>query len=292
MKENAIHTVVIIGAGNVATHLAMALYQAEVNISQVISRNPESAEKLSELVHAGFTTDWKELDTGADLYILSVPDDVIPEILDKNLWKDKILVHTAGSVSLDIFKNYTDFYGVFYPLQTFSKNKEVDFSQIPLCIEANSQGVFNNLEELASKISERIYHVNSEQRQKLHLSAVFACNFTNHLWSISEQLLNEDRLGFEMIKPLIGETYHKAMKQSPYQAQTGPALRNDQNTLKKHEKALEKHPELKKLYTELCLALCFKKRLPHGHYYRGKYRCGKNTLPKAWSRRYLHAIIQ
>jgi len=158
------------------------------------------------------------------------------------------VVHTAGSVAQNVFKNYSKNYGVFYPFQTFSKNKEVNFSEIPICIEANNEKFENKLINLAKKLSENVYKMNSEQRKYLHIAGVFANNFTNHMYYIASEILKQKNIDAEIINPLIKETANKLEKLSAYNAQTGPALRNDTESIKKHLNLLSSQPEFMEIY--------------------------------------------
>ncbi|MDD4198958.1 MAG: DUF2520 domain-containing protein [Paludibacter sp.] len=243
--------VVFIGAGNLATHLSRALQQAGEQIVQVYSRTMTSASELATLLNVPYTTNLDEIITDADVYFYAVSDDALESLVQLPLASNAIHVHTAGSVSMDVFIGKKSNYGVFYPLQTFSKTKQVDFKTIPLFIEASSPEVEAELFKIAHKVSEQVYRTNSEQRLKLHVSAVFASNFVNHLYQIASDVVKSANLPFEVLKPLILETAEKVMFLSPEQAQTGPAKRNDQGVINKHLETLDEHPALKKLYQDL-----------------------------------------
>ena len=240
--------VVLIGSGSVATHLGLALQSKGVTISQVYSRNVSNAETLAEKLNTLFITDISEIYKEADVYFYALSDNAFKSILRKIEMPDGIQVHTAGCIPMNEFEGFTTKFGVFYPLQTFSKNKPVNFSQIPICIEASNMEVQQQLLEIANLVSDKTFLINSENRKKLHLAAVFACNFTNYMYDIASKLLEESGLLFDMIQPLIEETAEKMKAMKPYDAQTGPAVRMDENTINKHLAMLNKNPELKKIY--------------------------------------------
>jgi predicted short-subunit dehydrogenase-like oxidoreductase (DUF2520 family) len=239
--------IVIIGAGNVATHLSKALVKTGNNVKQIYSRTEESARKLAAELGTSHITNLKFLDNEADLYVFSVSDNALPELAKEINIADKNAVHTAGSVPLSVFEGAKN-YGVFYPLQTFSKSREIDFKEVPLCIEANNKSFNEVLTKLAGQISENVWQIDSIQRKQLHLSAVFACNFVNHMYALSKKLVNDKNIDFEILHPLIKETALKALAMDPKSAQTGPALRNDTESLKKHIELLSSYPEIQELY--------------------------------------------
>lgn len=246
--------IVFIGCGNLATHLSQALLnEGECHILQLYSRTEQSASTLSaRLGQIPYTTELSDINDEADLYICALKDSVIEEVLEKaTILRGKRIVHTAGSIVATILSKFTSDYGVFYPLQSFSKMKEVDFRKIPLFIEASSQEFQNDLMALASRISEKNYLLDSEQRKKIHLSAVFVSNFVNHLYAIGEKMMAEAGVPFDALLPLIEEVAEKVHTVSPQSAQTGPAIRRDENVLTMHESMLKEHPEWLLLYKEL-----------------------------------------
>lgn len=243
-----INKVVILGAGNLATQLALALNEAGVDIQQIYSRTLQSATLLADKVKAKPIVNVSELVKKADLYIFALSDKAIQPVLDQIPVPIGNVVHTAGSIPMDVFENYAEMYGVFYPLQTFSKNRRVEFLDIPICIESNNQGLQTDLMELAGRISNNIHLIDSDQRKQLHLSAVFTCNFANHMYSIGEKLLAEKDVDFDLLKPLIKETAEKVQELDPLSAQTGPAIRFDKEVMDKHENALKDLPDVQKLY--------------------------------------------
>lgn len=242
--------IVLIGAGNLATRLGIALHEKGCTIVQVYSRTEQSAQALAEKVSATFTGLISDIVNDADLYIFSVKDDSLPELLRQMHKNDALWVHTAGSVPMEIFSQHNDNFGVFYPLQTFSKQTEVDFSTIPIYIEANQPHNVLYLKQLAALLSTQVIEASSEQRKTLHIAAVFACNFTNHMYVIAANLLEEKGLHFEQLIPLIQETAAKISTLHPQEAQTGPAVRFDKLVIGRHLEMLEDE-KLKNIYSLL-----------------------------------------
>lgn len=240
--------IVLIGSGNVATHLAGVFLKNRHEIVQIFSRNIEHAKQLALKTKSEALNQLSQITHQADLYIISVSDKAIPQIISKTDLKNKKVVHTAGSVSLDVFPEDFKNAGVFYPFQTFSKNREIDFSEIPLCIEANNPEFESFLIKLAETLSNNVWKINSEQRKYLHLSGVFACNFVNHLYAIAGDILEKKNIDRKILIPLVKETAAKIEELSPQQAQTGPAIRNDTESMKKHLDLLISTPEYKKIY--------------------------------------------
>ncbi len=240
--------IVILGAGNVATHLSIASKQAGFPIKCVYSKTIKAAKELALKVDSQYTDDLRGIPLEADLYIIAVKDEIIELIVDDLKLDYGTVVHTAGSISIDIFKKKFQNYGVFYPLQTFSKSREISFENIPICIEANNELLENKLLSLASNLSKRVYKIDSEKRKSLHLAAVFACNFSNHMFSIAQEIIKHSGISFDLLKPLIKETAQKAIDQEPLNAQTGPAIRNDENVILKHLEMLKDSPDFKKIY--------------------------------------------
>lgn len=241
--------IVFIGAGNVATHLATEFYQKGVEIIQVYSRTKKSAKELAEKTNADYTNDLSKIYKEADVYVYSVSDDVLFEVISNIKVADTLHIHTSGSSSLDIF--FDSYYntGVLYPLQTFSKNKKVSFSKIPFFIEGANEEKQEQIRTLASLLSEKIYIADSERRKKLHIAAVFVCNFVNHMYEIGAELIAEAGFSFDVLRPLIEETTEKISILTPYQAQTGPAVRNDRRIIEEHLQALEDKRDLADLYS-------------------------------------------
>jgi predicted short-subunit dehydrogenase-like oxidoreductase (DUF2520 family) len=243
--------ITIIGAGNLATQLGLTLYNEGYFISQIYSRNLKNASLLAKKIKGEAITDLKNLSSDSSIYIIAVKDDAIESVAGQLNFKDKIVVHTSGSIPIDVLKHCSKNYGVFYPLQTFSKEKSVDFKTIPVCIEANNSKTSTTLQYFAKSISENVKKVNSEQRKKIHLAAVFACNFSNYMYVVAEKILKKDKLSLDLLKPLIEETASKIKNYSPSVVQTGPAIRNDKKTMVAHIKLLSKEKDLQKIYTLL-----------------------------------------
>jgi len=231
-------TVTLLGAGNVAMHLYKALSKADnIAVNQWYNRSLKSIQQYKNDVEI---IDKLDALINADLYILAISDDAIGQLSQKLPFKDRLVVHTSGSVGIhDLDKNLHR--GVFYPLQTFSKNVNIDFKQVPLCLEALEKEDFNTLKRIGEAIGSPCYKINTEQRQTLHLAAVFVNNFTNQLYRIGHEISDIKAINFDILKPLIVETANKVQDISPYMAQTGPAIRHDKKTIKKHLKLLENH---------------------------------------------------
>lgn len=243
-----IKNIVLIGAGNVGTQLAYAFESAGLQIIQVYSRSVESAEKLANALYTDFTTNSKEIILDADLYVISVTDDAVELLANEMIFNDKLVVHTSGSLPMDVLTGISSNFGVFYPLQTFSKTRKADFKSIPICVEANTLENENRLLELGNSISENVLSVKSEERKVLHLAAVFACNFPNFMYAIAEQIIANNKLDFKLLKPLIKETAAKVQSIDPVDAQTGPAKRGDEKIMDQHIKLLKDSPGFKDIY--------------------------------------------
>lgn len=240
-----------IGAGNLATNLAFALFESGYEICEIYSRTEESAKSLACLVNSTHTTNLEKLELNADIYFVALKDDAINEILQKIDWDNKLIVHCSGSLPMDVLSSFSDNTGVFYPLQTFSKNRKVSFMEIPVFIESSDSDNEKKLVELARNISENVFVMNSEQRKYLHVSAVFACNFVNHFYTIGSEILKKNNIPFEVLRPLILETALKVQEMDPEKAQTGPAVRFDQTIVSKHLQLLEGIGNYSELYNSV-----------------------------------------
>lgn len=240
--------IVLIGAGNVATQLAKTFQKKNISIKQIYSQTLENAQKLAEKVNASFTNNLVEIDRRADVYFYAVKDNALEEIIRKINIREGLHIHTAGSIPISVFEGFAEKFGVFYPLQTFSKTREVDFARIPIFIEGNSSVSEQQIVQLAHLLSDKIFIASSEQRQLIHLSAVFACNFSNHMFNIANEIVTQAGFSFEILKPLIEETVQKLNDMTPFEAQTGPAVRNDENVIQKHLYLLANQPELANIY--------------------------------------------
>jgi predicted short-subunit dehydrogenase-like oxidoreductase (DUF2520 family) len=228
-------TVVLIGSGNVAHHLIQAFAKSKkVAVIQVFARQKERVNPLFDSTK--ITDNYADL-AEADVYLIAVSDDAITKVSAQLPFLNRLVAHTSGTVSLDALdpKNRK---GIFYPLQTFSKNKAVDFNQIPICLESPNEQDGALLDIVARSISDHVHKINSVQRKSLHIAAVFVNNFVNHLYQIGYEICNENKVPFEIVKPLILETANKVMTLSPKEAQTGPAKRNDNQTIQAHLNAL------------------------------------------------------
>ncbi|UJH91519.1 DUF2520 domain-containing protein [Antarcticibacterium sp. 1MA-6-2] len=210
-------SIVLFGAGNVATHLFSALSQAEgYEVIQVYNHQKKSLEEFKDKVPV--TTDFTEV-FPADIYILALKDEAIPLLAEKILYREAMILHTSGSTPLSILKHFSK-KGILYPLQTFSKSKALDFKTVPLCIEAANEQQLEEIKGLARQLSEKVYEISSEQRKALHLAAVFVSNFSNYMYSIGDEICRENDLPFEILHPLVLETATKATNMAPKDAQT------------------------------------------------------------------------
>ena len=230
----------LIGAGRVATHLGRVLLKRGHEIVQVYSRDVNHAEALASGISADAVSEIAQLNTYIDLAIIAVSDQAISQVIEQlsNVLNDVLIVHTSGSTNLSVLTQYHSRSGVFYPLQTFSFERDVDWANTPLFIEASSEQGSQLLNTLAGQISQRVYLYSSEQRLSLHLAAVFACNFSNYCYDMAKQVVDAKQVDFSLLYPLILETAKKATEHDPRQVQTGPAIRGDQNILNMHQQML------------------------------------------------------
>lgn len=243
--------VVFIGAGNLATCLSSALKEHGTDIVQIFSRTEESASALARKIGCRWTVSYGGIDRNADMYVISVSDAAIDRVLENisSLNTEALFCHTAGSVPMCVFEKYRFVrYGVLYPMQTFSKQKAVDFSAVPFFIEASDGLSLETLRQVASSLSRKVIVADSSARKALHISAVFACNFANHMYDISAHLLARHGIPFDVMLPLVDETAAKVHSVSPHEAQTGPAVRNDKNVMENHLEMLGDEPELQDIY--------------------------------------------
>jgi predicted short-subunit dehydrogenase-like oxidoreductase (DUF2520 family) len=249
-SNTASPTVALIGAGNLAVNLARALRRGGFRILQVYSRTEQAARTLAESVGAGYTVALEEVTPHADIYVVALTDSalsgLIPAIVAGR--EQALFVHTAGSIPMKIWEGHADRHGVLYPMQTFSKQREVEFREIPIFIESNSDEDERLLHDVASRLSGQVYGATSEQRRSLHLAAVFACNFTNAMYRLAAEVLEQYDLPFSAMLPLIDETAAKVHRLSPRQAQTGPAARGDEAVMAAHLEMLRSHPEWEEIY--------------------------------------------
>lgn len=238
------------GAGRLATNLGRCLKDKGHCIRAVYSRTMSSAEALSEIVGSEPVVDLTLLPRQADVYILAVKDAVLPDVI-RSLCKgreEQIFLHTAGSMPLSVFQGYARHYGVFYPMQTFSKERQVDFSEIPVFLESSDEQAHEAARLLAQGVSRHVYDLSTDKRRQLHLAAVFACNFVNHCYALSARILEKQGLPFNVMLPLIDETSRKIHDMHPVDAQTGPAIRWDENVMAAQKALLAGEPAMEQLY--------------------------------------------
>ena len=223
---------VLIGRGRLATNLERALLQAGHDVVSINSRTLEA------------------LPLEADVFIIAVKDDALPDVIREATKgrEDQLFVHTAGSKPLSLFAGYTCHYGVFYPMQTFSKERSVGFADIPIFLETSDEPSMGILRSLAESISHSVYNLDSDNRKYLHLAAVFACNFTNHCYALAAQLLEQHGLPFDVMLPLIDETARKVHELHPRESQTGPAVRYDETVIAMQRQLLNDHPVMQEVY--------------------------------------------
>jgi predicted short-subunit dehydrogenase-like oxidoreductase (DUF2520 family) len=239
--------VIFIGAGNLATRLSLEMKRVGFTIVQVFSHTQEHAALLAEKLGCAWTTTIEDVRDDAELYVFSLKDSVLTDIIAHIKPNQGIWIHTAGSMPMDVFAGFSNRYGVLYPLQTFSKQRTVDFSIVPIFLESNSEEVAEKLKKIAFSISSSVYFLSSEKRKYLHLAAVYACNFTNHIYSEAFKLLASQEIPTEVLLPLIDETAAKIHAMTPAEAQTGPAIRYDENVINKHL-AMLSDADMKLLY--------------------------------------------
>ncbi len=243
-----IKKITLIGSGNVAHNLGKAFLLNGLEVSEVYSRTKTNAKVLAEKLEANYTNNLNELNQESDLYIIATSDNAIEKIANELKLGNKLVVHTSGSVGIEVLKNASKNYGSFYPLQTFTKTHQADFSEVPICIEGNNKESLKALSQIAGKLTNTVNELSSAQRQKLHLAAVFVSNFANYMQVIGEELCEEQQVDFELLKPLIKEVFEKNQTAKAIDNQTGPALRGDSFTMNKHLELLKDKKELKKLY--------------------------------------------
>ena len=243
-----IQNIIVLGSGNLAVHLVRAFVLAGKNIRQVYSRSGKLPGLNDVAGNIEIIHDLQDMSKDADLYVLSVPDRALPEIISRITLPDHLIVHTSGSVSIDVFEDRFRYYGVFYPVQTFSKKKALAYKNIPVCIESNDPAGIQALTKLAEDVFGRACEMDSPARLKIHMAAVFASNFTNHLYDIAHDLLDSSDIPFDIIRPLIMEAAAKVQADHPASVQTGPAQRGDHSIIEKHLKELAGSPDLRDIY--------------------------------------------
>lgn len=240
----------IIGAGNLAWHLILALDNAGYEVSEIYSRNPFDAEKLAQQVYQATVQNHLDFSQSvAQLFIIAVADQGIEEVAQQIILPtDAIVVHTSGTIGLQVLSKF-EHSGVMYPIQTFSKQRKVAFKNIPIAIEASDEHTQSVLAHIAETLTGNYTFLSSEERKIIHLAAVFACNFTNHLLGLAHDILDNQDLDMSILKPLITETINKALHAPhPFEVQTGPAVREDKVTIDKHLDLLSQQPGIQHIY--------------------------------------------
>ena len=245
--------ITFVGSGNVAWHLSKALEEAGHSVQEIYSRNIKNAKSLSSnLYNASPTNDLDFSESKSEIFFIAISDDAIETITsDLRIPEGAIVVHTSGSKPLDCLELLFEKTGVFYPLQTFSKSRKLYFEEIPICLESDDEVVLKALASIAQSISPKTCYLSSPQRKVLHLAAVFACNFTNHLLALSKEILDKENLDYGLMNALISETINKALEHNPKEMQTGPAIRKDVKILQEHLQALTEDPDKKQIYRML-----------------------------------------
>ncbi len=239
----------IIGYGNLGFHLLNHLQTAGHSITQVFTRDKNKYQLTSENIE--MISDLKLLNNEADVYLLSVKDDALLEVASQISVPSKIVAHCSASVGKKVLQHCSENFGVFYPLQSFTRNVAIDFTHIPFLIEGVNEKTVSVLKEIASSLSDEVLQVNQQQRLAVHVAAVFANNFSNHLFSVAEEILAKEDISYKILLPLIEETVRKIKEHSPSTIQTGPAKREDEKTIAKHLEYLSSNPELMELYSVL-----------------------------------------
>jgi len=243
----SVEKIILIGSGNLATQLVKLFIKKGFQILQVYSPHIEHAQTLAALAGCDATDDLEKIREDADLYIIAVKDDAIPEINSSLRLPGKVVVHTSGAGGLDEINQVSNNTGVFYPLQTFSKNRDMDWQKIPLIIEGSNTGTALMLKQFAENISGSVFEMDSEERKRMHVAAVFANNFVNHLLGEAKEILDE-KIPLSILEPLVRETIEKAFSQGIEASQTGPAKRHDVKTIEVHLKLLESLPDAQNIY--------------------------------------------
>ena len=242
-----INSIVVMGAGNVASHLCAEWINQGFNVLQVYARNKSSAQELHEDHGIPIVDSLSEIDKTADLYIIAFNDDNIGSLLDFKT-ENKIVVHTSGTVSSKVLENYSNHYGVFYPLQTFKKGVPVDFSSVPFLVDGSDGDTRDALMTFGRRISGNVLLVTEEDRKVIHLAAVIANNFSNHMWHLAENILKNQGLPFDVLVPLISHSVEQFSNSKPSQLQTGPAIRSDHETMRKQLEMLKDEDRVRQLY--------------------------------------------
>lgn len=240
--------IVIVGAGNVGYHLGLRLHRAGFLIKQIFSRTVKHGKSLADVVGCSYVTNLREIVPDAEVYLLCVTDDAMRSVVDDLKIHNKIVLHTAGSVSRKISDRIDIHQGVLYPLQSFNRNADVTWEDVPVFIDGDSDATISIATQIAKALSSNVQLANDEQRMAIHIAAVFANNFSNHCMAIGQRLLEEHGYNFSVLKPLIETTFNRLKSTKPFDVQTGPAIRNDATTVEKHLQTLKEFPDWKRLY--------------------------------------------
>lgn len=259
VNQSSSASIVLLGAGRVATHLAPVVIEAGYHIVQIYSRTIDAARNLASPLGVPYTDNMEAITTNASIYITCVADEALPSIAQRLVDRvnaaapsPPLFLHTAGSVPMNLWQEAgAKHYGILYPLQTFSKERAVDMREVALFVEGSDEDALHTIELLAHSISNKVYRADSSERALLHISAVFACNFTNAMYGIADQLLKQGGIPFDVLLPLIDETAAKVHTLAPHEAQTGPAVRGDNEVMQHHLARLTNQPELQQLYAQI-----------------------------------------
>ena len=243
------YNIVLLGAGNVATHISRHFFARGHHISCIYSRSGDSARSLASEFDTMGTAEVDQVPRKADFFILCVPDRAVAEVARQFSDREGIWLHTSGALHMDVFQGIARDFGVLYPLQTLSRERKIRMGHIPFLLEASSPLVMERIKDLVSSISEKVGEADSPIRLRVHLAAVFANNFSNHMVFVAKQILADSDLNPGLLDPLLEETFQKLKDMDPQAAQTGPAIRGDRETLDKHIELLRDHPEWEKIYT-------------------------------------------
>jgi predicted short-subunit dehydrogenase-like oxidoreductase (DUF2520 family) len=243
--------IVLIGAGNVSTHLGPLFKKKGHRIIQVYSHSKKSGHILAKKLGSDFTTNPLSITQDGEIFIVALRDEAIASFLRSLPFEPKLIIHTSGSIDINVFPERMKNCGVLYPVQTFSKSHKNLPEAIPFCIEGSNERSLGKIKSLARSISKSVHVVDSLTRGYIHLSAVFVNNFSNYMFTIAAEILKEKKISFEILRPLIMETALKVQSGEPSKMQTGPARRGDAIIIEKHLKLLNSHPDLKKIYSVL-----------------------------------------
>lgn len=257
--------ITLIGGGNVAFHLADRLSNTRVIVDAVFSRTAAHAEETAALVNSAAITDAGMIPQGSDLYLVALADQATEDFVARFRPSHGIVAHTSGSLSLSMLAPTNRPHAVIYPLQTFSRSKRVDFSKIPVCTEASDDETLRFIDQIASLLTPDVRHIDTLQRQQTHLAAVFACNFSNFMYVAAADILKENGLPFDILLPLIREFFDKLNLMDPWEAQTGPAIRGDQNTIDRQLAMLSHMDGYRRLYELTSTLINDKKYAKHQH---------------------------